>query len=119
MYFPDERDFLSHKLAANRKMLSGPLYKLLLAVVSPLMLLKRSDARWQAFHRGITLATKQTGPKRAEARMGFPAHLVPELLVKTYGTVFEAICEAAGGKDVVVAVHGRTEHQATYEISWR
>ncbi len=119
VHLPDEREFLARKLDANRKIFRSPLYRVLMMVVSPTVALRNSGAKWRTFHRGITLATRQLEPRRAEARMTFPPRLVPELLVRTYGLVFQATAEAAGGKDVDVQVRSSDDTHAAYEVTWR
>jgi uncharacterized protein (TIGR02265 family) len=119
VHLPDEREFLAHKLEANRKILSSALYRILMMVVSPNVALRNTGARWRMFHRGIALATQELGPQRVEVRMTFPPHLVPPLLVRTYGLVFQATTETAGGKDVAVLVRSSDEGHADYEVTWR
>jgi hypothetical protein len=118
VHLPDEEDFLYRKLQANRRMLRGPLYRLMMVLVSPDRLIRAGSERFSRFHRGITFKATQTGPGAMTARLDFPAHLVPDLIARSYAVAFRAAFEAAGGKRTDVTIVGSTATHVDFVGTW-
>ncbi|MCC6332626.1 MAG: hypothetical protein IT380_01405 [Myxococcales bacterium] len=117
VYSSDEA-FLSAALRANRRLLTGPLYRMLMMVVSPGFLLKNAAGRWSQFHQGMTLSVSFRGEGEAVLQLEYPPGLLPHLIARAYSTAFHAAVEAAGGKAVAVELAALEATQARFTCKW-
>jgi hypothetical protein len=121
-HFADESGFVERSYVANKELLTGPLYRMLMFVASPSYLVKNAESRWNTFHRGISLVsdalpTERTGT--AHFHLAYPPHLIPAVLCRSYTTAFRAAVEAAGGREVTAEVAGWLPERCSFTISWR
>jgi len=106
------------RLDVSRKMLSGPLYRVLFLVASPERVFVGAERRWGAFHRGSALRVRGRESRRAELELTFPPRVFPELALRLNGRALQAAAEAAGLKRVEVALSDATDVSGHFEISW-
>jgi hypothetical protein len=121
-HFSDEVGFIERSYVANKELLTGPLYRMLMFVASPLYLAKNVESRWNTFHRGITLVTDELPTDKhgtARFHLVYPANLLPAVLSRSYTTAFKAAIEAAGGREVNAAVVAWLPEQCQFSVSWR
>lgn len=98
----------------NLRLFQLPMYRALMVVMTPSMLLRAASMRWSAFHRGSTLTLREGEAHSALAVLEFPPHLfIPENPMDVRGAL-EAALIAAGGKDVSVVVHDATATSMVY-----
>jgi len=114
----DDRGFDALWMKINQDLLRSPLYRVLMVVASPSMVLKGTERRWKLWHLGVTLQVTQTEAGKATATMGFPKNLLPRRILSCYGTAFYAAIEAAGGKKVTLSLLRSDPLSATYEATW-
>lgn len=119
--FAGDEDFVARCLVANKELLTGPLYRLLMMVASPAYLAKNSETRWNTFHRGVKMVTEslpegKTGTVRL--RLEYPKKLIPDLLARSYTTAFQAALEAAGARGVAVEVVRYDDEACTFKCTW-
>jgi hypothetical protein len=117
--FSTDEAIYEHFRHVDRKLLSGVLYKMLFAVVSPGVMIQASDRRFGTLFKGIDFRTRTIGKDRVEVELSYPVGLVPPLVGRLYLIAFEVAVELSGGIDV----HGKLlMHRPTssrYELSWR
>ena len=118
-YGDEEEAFLRDGRETGRRLFKGPLYKVLMVVASPALIIRRANAGWTALHRGIALDAGLTGDHTASARVTFPRNLVPRVVALTYASAFHAALEAAGGKRVACALASHTAEHAQYDLVWK
>lgn len=94
----------------NLERMRSPLYRLLMAVVSPQMLLRGSATRYGAFHRGSEF-TIGAVPGGADARMTYPENLYLPGARLGVEAPLRAVLVAANAPNATVTVvhHGPTE----------
>ncbi len=117
--YSEEEPFLRDGRETGRKLFNGPLYKILMALTSPAVIVRRAKAGWTAMHRGIALDAQLAGDHAAAVRVTFPHQLVPRVVALTYASAFHAALEAAGGKRVVCALTTHTAEHALYDATWK
>lgn len=117
--FPADRMLAEHFRKINRDLFTGPLYRVLVALASPAMLIQAADRRFAALFQGIDIKVVMTGPNSARLTQTYPPDLVPALIGRMFLVGFEVAVELAGGKNLSgrVLEHGKTE--ARYELRWQ
>jgi hypothetical protein len=108
---------LRHAKAANRAVMDGPLYRMLLKLISSSRLLKQSLGVWSQMHRGMDLTMELTDAG-ASFRISHPLGLMPPALVPCYATGFQVGLEVAGLRNVLVNVAATTETHSSFAVSW-
>ncbi len=103
----------------NQKLLSGPLYRILMSVVSAAMLVRGAPDRWAAMHRGVTLSMQLDSPHTATMTLSFPKRLIPPVIAQCYCTAFQVAFDVARIEGAVVAVESCTEERAVFRCTWK
>jgi hypothetical protein len=116
--FATDEAICEHFRLLDRRLLSGPMYKVMFALASPQMVVHASDRRFAALFQGITLEAQTVEPNRVQLVLKYPPGLLPPLVGRLYLIAFEVAVELAGAKGVTgkVITHGSTA--ATYDLSW-
>jgi len=102
----------------NLRLLRAPLFRRLVEVQSPELLLALHTARWSAFYRGSSLDILQVEPGRAVFRMSHPPRCWPTLAVTGLGAAFRAAAVVAGAKTATVAVTEESPRASRLAVSW-
>ena len=102
----------------NRRLFQSPMYRALMVVMTPTMLLRATEARWSAFHRGTSLQLVSGGEHEAVAVLSFPPHVfIPENPIDVRSGL-EAALLASGGTQVSVVVEAHTVTSITYRAAF-
>lgn len=119
-HFPRESDFLAYCARRNADLLRSPMYRALLAIGSPAMMLQAIRMAWPLFHRGTSLAVIEKGPGRARLQMAFPPGVIPELIARGIQTAFSvfAVDTLLTRPCTSELVEWRRD-AATYEVFWK
>jgi uncharacterized protein (TIGR02265 family) len=118
-HFPDDAAFLAHAREVNRRLLDTPTNRVLFWVVSPRDMLRAAGPRWSTLHRGSSVNVRIRGDSSAEVELGFPAHLLPEIVLRGNATGFAAALERTGACEVVVEVREVESTRARFRADWR
>jgi hypothetical protein len=102
----------------NRSLFSGPLYRLLMTVVSPERALRESARRWAVFHRGTDLAFDGFSDDGARVTLTYPSELFDPFMLEALGEAFAAALEAARTKDPSVRIEATGPGFARYLARW-
>ena len=103
----------------NRDLLSGAMYRVLFAFVSPKRVLTGAASRWGQMHRGTDLRAIRVTDAEAVVRLTGPPNLVPHAVAIAYGTAMRAALELAGGEEVAVTCRRDGPDGFSYLASWR
>jgi hypothetical protein len=96
----------------------GRLYRLLMVVMTPQGMLRAAGKRWEAFHRGTTLAV-QAARGHAVGVLRFPEWLyLPDSKINMCGS-FRAALTACGANHPVVQLTDATPTEHIFEATWR
>ena len=102
----------------NAALFSKPLYRVLIALMSPERLLVGASKRWTAFHRGTTLTLLQHTPELALVRLDFPPELFERVLMHGFAASMRAAAQVAGGRNVRSGLDTATATRAEYWVRW-
>jgi hypothetical protein len=112
------REYCAWVRGSNRALFASPLYRILMAVVSPGALLRHAGKRWGNFHRGSTLVLDGFADDGARLTLMFPSGVYDALLLRGFGEAFAAALEAARAKDPVVEVDASGAGFARFLARW-
>lgn len=116
--FTSDDAIYEHFKRLNKRLLSGPLYRVMFALVSPDMVTHASDRRFASMFRGVTLKSMRVGLNREHLRLCYPEKLVPKLVARLYMTAFDAALDLAGAKGIVATMVEYDDREANYELTW-
>lgn len=114
-----DQQLLTRALTLNRALVSGPLYRILMTVVSSTMLVRGAPDRWAALHRGIGLTSHLDSETSATMTLAFPKGLVPPVIARCYATAIQAVFEVSRIKRPSVAVEASDDERAVYRCAWQ
>ncbi|MEM6956036.1 MAG: hypothetical protein AAF645_10120 [Myxococcota bacterium] len=100
-------------------MATNPLYRAFFRVSGPRVLFKMSMHSHRLFQRGTDLEIETLEPNRVVSRMTHPPHLHSRLNQLSNVSLFEAIAELTGGKNVKATMLERGPTEALYECTWQ
>jgi len=116
--FSSDEAICEHFRTVDRRLLSGPLYKVMFAIASPKQTVQAGDRRFATMFQGITLHSEHHGDNGSRVELRYPPCLLPALVGRLYLVAFEVAIELAGGKDVQGKVLHHGETSAQYELKW-
>lgn len=116
--FPTDEAMYEHFRYVDRRLLSGPLYRVLFAVTSPQMIVHASDRRFGALFKGISFHTEGEGAKQVRITLGYPPSVMPPLVARLYLVAFEVAVELAGGNHVYGKLLAQDRVSTRYELGW-
>jgi hypothetical protein len=103
----------------QKALLGGPLYRAMVSLASPSLLLNGASLRWGSFHRGSQVEATETGPGEAMLVMRFPRGLYAPTNLIGFGGGFQAVAELSNAKPVSVSVLEMTPTRARFQFRWR
>ena len=114
-----EAEFIRTSYEINRELLSGPLYRVLMLVISPRILVNGAASRWAAVHRGNFTAHVEADERSAKIELRYPAYLVTPLLAEGIAAGIQAAIDIAGAKDGKMEVVRADATRAWFRSEWR
>ncbi|MEI8256420.1 MAG: hypothetical protein WCJ30_12170, partial [Deltaproteobacteria bacterium] len=92
---------------------------ILMRVVSPGVLLRGAQMRWETFHRGMPLEVTRIDATAAALTLSFPVHLLDAFDLRIHAESFRAAIDAAGARDGSVDVELLAPGRAMFSARWR
>lgn len=118
-YQLDERTFLAWRGEQYRALFSGPLYRVLFAVLSPERLVGGAAHKWKSLTRdSLVLDRVETKHGAAEIAVSWPAHLLPPLVARSLMEGVRAALELSGAKEPSLEMHRAASTGAVYSLRW-
>ncbi|MGH1343045.1 MAG: hypothetical protein ACRBN8_15905 [Nannocystales bacterium] len=102
--FGSHEEFERSCYLRQRRLFDSPLYRAVVKLASPNLLLRTAALRWGALHRGTTLEVSENRPGSAELSMEHPPNLwgEPTRIALTAG--FRALLDLCGARNATVEV---------------
>ncbi len=98
------------------------IYRVIMRVMSPTLVVMGAQKRWGAFHVGSELspgkASREGDRTMVRATLRYPARLFPRLMIDYNAHVFRAAVDSAGAKSSKASVGNYTDTAADIEVSW-
>jgi hypothetical protein len=120
---PGDDEFLRWAYDDSRLVFKRPAYRVLMAVLSPSLVVLGAANRWSTFHQGTRLTAHRTavegnGRMGTRATLTYPSHLFSTLVLRRQQQAFLAAIDAAGAKQATVALEERGPSEAMFVASW-
>jgi hypothetical protein len=103
----------------QKALLGGPLYRAIVALASPNLLLNGASVRWRSFHRGSDVDVQQTGTNEAMLVLTFPRGLYAQTHLIGFCGGFQAVAELSNAKPVSVSILEMSATRARFQFRWR
>jgi hypothetical protein len=116
--FRTREAYLRWAYEAQKKTLSGPLYRVLFLGISPERLARIAASRYAHFHAGLTMTVTRHAQGRAEAELTYPALLCDGFDHQATLEGLRAGLELAGAKNVSGSATSTGETSARIELVW-
>lgn len=100
------------------KIFAKPVYRMLMYVVSPTLVMLGAQKRWAAFREGTTLSAK-IDRNQGEIELKFPEKLYPELILVGFGEAFRASIVAARARNAKIDLIEAAAERARWTVSWQ
>lgn len=100
----------------NGRLLTGRLFRALMSLASPKMLVTLASRQWGHIHRGTKLSAELGNPPKMFLR--FPDHLYDELIARGMGTGVRHALALCRAKNPRVEVESYTPNFVTYQLGW-
>ena len=114
----DRRAFVKWTYDAQKRLLSGPMYRLLFSVMSMDRLGDSAPSRWTRFHRGSTMQV-EIGEKRSKVSFAFPPHLFDDLDLEASLAGLQVAIEMMVGKSAAFSDMQVSPTSSCAVVFWR
>ncbi len=117
--FESDAAFIQHMYDRQRGLFDGRLYRILLALASPSLLLRTAALRWSTFHRGSTFSVESTTTSEARVRIDHPPHLWDDLITDALVAGLEAVLDLSGAVDTNLLITEREPSVLRLHGTWQ
>lgn len=117
LYFATDAALVAWSYGSQYKLLGGPLYRVMFALLSPERVVRLAPQRWAHFHRGLWLeVTAASG--RAMGTLHHPPYLYQRLDHELSLAGMRAVIELAGGRSVRTDIEDTSPTQSRSLLTW-
>lgn len=95
---------------------TGKLYSVMLRFITPARVLKITASGWGRFHQGWSMHSLRR-PSGIELSLEHPAGLLPELCVRAYAQVWQAVIDCSAKPEALARLVSVDDTRATYRCS--
>jgi len=117
-YNQDLRAAVSWYRDVRKRMFRSPLYRMMMAVISPRYILRGASKRWETFHRGTQFEVEY-GDNYGNVVLTYPQGLKTRLIVRMLTGGILAALEAAGAREIKWGITSVTPTQAHMSATWK
>lgn len=113
-----DEEYLDWSYRVAGELFKRPIFKVLMYVLSPTLVLMGTEKRWGTFRRGTTL-TSRLEKNNAMTELRFPTNLYTPVVLQGFGEAFRASLTAARATDPRVELIEATAELARWSVRWR
>ena len=114
----DEAAMVAWSYGAQKKLLGGPLYRVMFALLSPERVAQLAPQRWGHFHRGLSMHV-DIHPRQVEGTLRYPPNIYRRFDHELSLAGIRAVIELAGGRDIRLEILETSPTQGRSRITWR
>ncbi|MCR9160140.1 MAG: hypothetical protein ACE37F_37550 [Nannocystaceae bacterium] len=117
--FDSDEDFIRFTYERQRTLFDGRLYRIMLALASPSMLLRTAALRWRTFHRGSTFTVEEASGTETRVRVDYAAGLWDRLLADALAAGLQAALDLSGALDATLHISDLEPTMLRIHGTWR
>lgn len=117
--FDSDAAFVDFAYARQKDLFAGRLYRVMLALASPTILLRSGALRWTTFHRGSSFNVEEGSATGAVIRIDHPPGLWHGLLADALIAGLRAVLDLSGAQDVDMHVAKQDAESLWIRGTWR
>ena len=110
--------FQAYAYEVNHKAMGRPLYRALMAFISPERAVRVAGKTWSYIHAGSTLEVQELDGKRLELIIRHPRMAYPQFMLEALGGGFLAVARLAGEPETTVRYIRGAPEETHYELDW-
>jgi len=114
--FSDDAGYLQWAHEVLGDLFSGPLYRMIFALMSPDRLARGGSKRWQAMHQGTSRELVDLGANGHLGRICYPRNLYCRLFIELNVQAFSAVYSLSRARDPAVRVVNWTPTESVLEV---
>jgi hypothetical protein len=115
--FEDDAQYYAWTFEISSELFARPVFRALMYVVSPTLVMLGASRRWSAFREGTTLVAKPRG-NGGDITLTFPPHLYTPFVLEGFGHAFRASLAAARARDVRIELREALPERASWSVTW-
>jgi hypothetical protein len=120
--FQDDESYLDWSYESSEALFNRPLYRVVMHVMSPTLVIIGAAKRWATFHQGSKLepspASRENGRVTVHGVLTHPGGLFPQLVLQTFARAFEAAVAATRAQNPRATMEQRSDTETRYILSW-
>lgn len=113
-----DQEYLDWSYRVAGELFKRQIFKVLMYVLSPTLVLLGTEKRWSAFRRG-TMLKSRVDKNSAMAELRFPTNLYTPVVLQGFGEAFRASLTAARATDPKVELVEASPELARWSVRWR
>ncbi len=121
-FFRDDASFQAWNQKNIDRLIRNPLFRAIMVLLSPALVVIGAGKRWNSFHLGTTMKTEPVGQTadrlHVRAVLSFPAGLYDSLILRLHCSTFLAALVAAKAREPDVRLGDVKAASAEYLASW-
>ncbi len=117
-YAMSDEHFMQWTHRTQKTLLSGRLYRSMMALASPALLLTGTSVRWRSFHRGSEIEVDQVGAGTARLSVVFPRGLYATTNLMGFAGGFQAVAELSNATTATVVLTDVLPTRGVFTVRW-
>ena len=121
--FADDAGFLGFVEQSIHELYASPIYRTLMRLLSPTLVVMGAAARWRAFRKGSELravpAVLSEGRRRVELTLQHAPRIYPPLVLQTFSVAYRVAVQTSRAEDARCVLASHADARATFELSWK
>jgi hypothetical protein len=115
--FQNDAEYDDWALEMSRELYTRRVYRVLMYLISPSLVILGAARRWNAFRQGTTLVATPHS-RGGDIELAFPPHLYTPLVLGGLGQAFRAALEAARARNAKITLGEAQVDRARWSVTW-
>jgi len=115
--YADDAAFFQWNYEISIQVFKSPVYRMLMALISPTLLMMGATKRWGAFREGTRLEPK-VGKNGGQLILRYPAGLYESVMLEVFAAAFRGALDISRAKNSRVTVGKSGDGITPYDIVW-
>ncbi|RYE99784.1 MAG: hypothetical protein EOO77_34995 [Oxalobacteraceae bacterium] len=99
-------------------MYASMLFRAVMFIMSPSLMMMGAASRWNGFHKGTSLRAEAATKTSGRFILGYPSKLFAEPCLRSLGATFDCAISGAGAKNFTYKMTDVSDSNAVYQMTW-